>query len=149
MLSTPTVHHRLLPYGNIISKILWHFQVPLRNTVYKENKRIGPEAMTNISFSQKKGEWLKTSNSKNRDTLVAPKDYQMFNDVYSLDQLPNFRLGAHPPPPLRRSVPQPLANSDTKEREMVTDHPPALKQPPAPMRPLASDTLQQLVDDVQ
>ena len=28
MLSTPAFNHCLLPYGNIISKILRHFQVP-------------------------------------------------------------------------------------------------------------------------
>ena len=56
MLSTPTVNHRLLPYGSIISKILQHFQVPLRDAVYKETKRIGPKAMTSIGFSWKNGE---------------------------------------------------------------------------------------------
>ena len=103
----------------------------------------------------------------------------MLNDVYSPDQLSDFRLGAHPPPPRYRSVPQPPANSDTKEREMDTDIPsnsepplapeqptalepsavpeqPSASEPPlAPEQPLASvqppasDALQQLVDDVR
>ena len=33
MLTTPAVNHCLLPYGNIISKILRYFQVPLRDAV--------------------------------------------------------------------------------------------------------------------
>ena len=53
----------------------------------------------------------------------------MLNDVYRLDQLPDFRLGAYPPPPRRRSVPQPPADSDTEEREMDADHPP-IPEPP-------------------
>ena len=122
MLSTPVVNHRLFPYSNIISKILWHFQVPLRDAVFKETKRIGPEAMTSIGFSQKNGEWIKTSNSKNRDTFIAPEDHRMLNDVYHPDQLPNFRLGVHPPPPRHSSVPQPPANFDSEEREMDIDH---------------------------
>ena len=56
MLSTPAFNHRLLPYDNIISKILRHFQVPRWDTVYTETKRIGPEAMTSIGFSRKNGE---------------------------------------------------------------------------------------------
>ena len=132
MLSTPAFNHRLLPYGNIISKILRHFQVPLWDTVYKETKRIGPEAMTSMGFSQKNGEWIKTSNSKNQDTLVGSEDDRMLNDVYPPDQLPDFRLGAYPSPPRRRYVSQPPAYSDTEEREMNTDHPPVLEPSPAP-----------------
>lgn len=135
MLSTPVVNHRLLPYGSIISKILRHFQVPLRDAVYKETKRIGSKAMTNIGFSRKNEEWIKTSNSKNHDTLVALEDVRMLNDVYHPDQLPNFRLEAHPPPPCRGSVSQPPADSDSDEREMDTD------QPPVPGHPPASDDL--------
>ena len=104
------VNHRLLPYGSIISKILRYFQVPLWDAAFTETKRISSEAMTNIGFSRKNGKWIKTSNSKNRDTLVAPEDDWMLNDIYSLDQLHDFRLGAHPPPPRRRSVPLPPAD---------------------------------------
>lgn len=81
------------------------FQVPLPDTVYKETKRIGPGAMTSIDFSRKKGEWIKTSNSKNQDTLVAREDDRMLNGVYPPNQLPDFSLGAHLPPPRRCSVP--------------------------------------------
>ena len=142
MLSTPAVNHRLLPYGSIISKILRHFQVLLRDALYKETKRIGPEAMTSIGFSRKNGERLKTSISKNQDTLVASEDDQMLNNVYSPDQLLDFRLRAYPPPPIHRYIPQPPTDSDTEEREMDTDHPLALEQPPTPVQPPASDTLQ-------
>ena len=87
MLSTPSVNHCLLPYDSIISKILRHFQVPFWDVVYKETKLIDSEAMTSIGFSRKNDEWLKTSNSKNRDTLVALEDDRMLNDVYPPDQL--------------------------------------------------------------
>ena len=92
MLSTPVVNHRLLPYGNIISKILRHFEVPLRDAGYMETKRIGPEAMTSIRFFRRNGKRIKTSTSKNRDTLIAPEDDRMLNDVYPPDQLSDFRL---------------------------------------------------------
>ena len=84
----------------------------------------------------------------------------MFNDIYSPDQLPDFRLGAHPLPPHRQYVPQPPTNSDIEECEMDTDlhsaseppldpeQPSAPKQPPTSVQPLVSDTLLQLVDDV-
>ncbi|KAH9725866.1 hypothetical protein KPL70_008032 [Citrus sinensis] len=130
MLSTPVVNHRLLPYGSIITKILRRFKVPLLDTGHMETRRIGPEAMTSISFSRKNGEWIKTSNAKNRDTLIAPEDDRMLNDIYRPDQLPDFRLGAHPHPPCRR---------------FPSDSMP----PPAPVQPSASDTVQQLITDVQ
>ena len=166
MLSTPTVNHCLLPYGSIISKILRHFDVPLLDAVYTQTKRIGWEAMTSIGFSRKNGQWIQTKNSKNWDTSIAPEDDRMLNNIYPPDQLPNFRLGAHPPPPRRWSVPQAPTDFDTEEREMDTDIPstfePPLapeqpiapkssfipKQPPPSTEPPASDTLQQLVDDI-
>ena len=81
----------------------------------------------------------KTKNSKNRDTLIAPEDDQMLNDVYSPDQLPDFRLGAHHPPPHYRSVPQPSADSDTEERTMDIDQSSASEPPLAPVQPSASE----------
>ena len=95
--------------------------------------------MTSIGFSRKNGQWIKTKNSKNRDTLIAPEDDRMLNDVYSLDQLPDFRLGAHHPPPCRRSVPQPSADSDTEERAIDTDQPSTSEPPLAPVQPSASE----------
>ncbi|KAH9705438.1 hypothetical protein KPL70_011874 [Citrus sinensis] len=164
MLRTPTVNHRLLPYGSIIAKILRHFEVPLLDAGYTKTRWIGPEAMTGIDFSRKNGKWIKTKNSKNRDTLIAPEDDRMLNDVYPPDQLPDFRLGAHPPPPRRRSVPQPPADSDSEEppaqpsapepsvvpeQPSVSEPPPAPKQPPASVQPPASAALKQLADDVR
>ena len=113
MLSTPAVNHRLLRYGSIITKILRRFEVPLLDTGHMETRRIGPEAMTSIGFSKMNGQWIKTSNSKNQDTLIAPEDDRMLNDIYPPDQLPDFRLGAHPHPPRRRFVPRPPADSDS------------------------------------
>ncbi|KAH9667979.1 hypothetical protein KPL70_021252 [Citrus sinensis] len=166
MLSTPAVNHRLLPYGSIITKILRCFEVPLLDTGHIETRRIGPEAMNSIGFSRKNGEWIKTSNSKNRDTLIAPEDDRMLNDIYPPDQLPNFRLGAHPHPPCRRFVPRPPTDSDSQERAMdadipssskppptpepfaVPEQPSASMSPPAPVQPPASDVVQQLITDV-
>ena len=93
--------------------------------------------MSSIGFSRRNGKWIKTSTSKYRDTLIAPEDDRMLNDVYSPDQLSDFRLGAHPPPPCRRSVPQPPVVSDTKEREMDTDIPSTSEPPLAPEQPTA------------
>ena len=123
MLSTPAVNYRLLPYGSIITKILQCFEVPLLDAGSTKTRWIGPEAMTSIGFSRKNGQWIKTKNSKNWDTLIALEDDRILNDVYSLDQLQDFRLGAHPPPLRRRSVPQPSADSDIEERTMDTDQP--------------------------
>ena len=153
--------------------------MPLLNTGYMETRRIGLEAMTSINFSRKNGQWIKTKNSKNQDTLIAPEDDRVLNDVYTPDQLPDFRLRAHPPPSRRHSIPQPPADSDSEEREMDADipftlmpppapaqpsapepsavpeqpsifePPPALEQPPASIQPPASVALQQLVDHVR
>ena len=67
MLSTPEVNNGLLPYGSII---------------------------TGIRFYRKNREWIKTQTSKNQDTLIAPEDDRVLNDIYRPDQLPDFRLGA-------------------------------------------------------
>ncbi|KAH9724699.1 hypothetical protein KPL70_007586 [Citrus sinensis] len=167
MLSTPAVNHRLLPDGSIITKILQRFKVPLLDTGHMETQRIGPEAMTSISFSRKNGVWIKTSNSKNRDTLIAPEDDRMLNDIYPSDQLPDFRLGALPHPPRRYFVPRPPADSDPEEHSIYTDilssfepplapepsavpeQPSASMPPPALVQPPASDAVQQLITDVQ
>ena len=97
-----------------------------------ETRRIGPEAMTSIGFSRKNGEWIKTKNSKNRDTLIAPANDRMLNDVYPPDKLLDFRLGAHPHPPRRRFVPRPPADSNSKERAMDADIPSSSEPPLAP-----------------
>ncbi|KAH9648550.1 Integrase catalytic domain-containing protein [Citrus sinensis] len=167
MLSTLAVNHRLLPYGSIITKILRRFEVPLLDTGHMETRRIGPEAMTSIGFSRKNGVWIKTSNSKNRDTLIAAEDDRMLNDIYPLDQLPDFRLGALPHPPRRHFVPRPPADSDPEEHAIDTDipssselppapepsavpeQPSASMPPPAPVQPPASDAVQQLITDIQ
>lgn len=128
---------------------------------------IGPEAMTSIEFFKRNGKWIKNSTSINRDTLIAPEDDRMLNDVYPPDQLPDFRLGARPPPSHRCSAPQAPIDSDTEEREMDADIPSTSMPPPAPAQPSApkpsyvpessstsvqpptSDALQQLADDVR
>ena len=96
MLSTPTVSNRSLSYGSIISKNLRHFHVPLTDPVYIETKKMGREIISGIGFHWRQGKWIKVASSKNEDTLVAPDDNCMLNDVYSEDELPDFRLGARP-----------------------------------------------------
>ena len=141
--------------------------MPLLDTGHMETRRIGPEAMTSIDFSRKNGVWIKTSNSKNRDTLIAPEDDRMLNDIYPPDQLPDFRLGALPHPPRRHFVPRPPADSDSEERAMDADIPSTSEPPPAPepsavpvqpsasmppptsVQPPASDAMQQLITNVQ
>ena len=85
MLSTPTVNHRLLPYGSIIIKIPRRFEVFILDAGYTETRQIGSEAMTSIGFSRKNGQWINTKNSKNWDTLIAREDNRMLNDIYSPD----------------------------------------------------------------
>ena len=104
ILNTPAVNHCLLLYASIISKILRCFGVPFRDAGYTETKWIGPEAMTSIGFSKRNGKLIKTSTSKNRDTMIASEDDRMLTDIYTLDQLPDFRLGTHAPPPCQRIV---------------------------------------------
>ena len=132
MLSTPAINHCLLPYDSIITKILRHFEVPLLDTGYMETRRIGPEAMTSIGFSRMNGEWIKTKNSKNQDTLIAPEDDRMLNDVYPPDKLLDFRLGAHHHPPRHRFVPRPPADSDSEEHAMDADISSSSEPPLAP-----------------
>ena len=88
--------------------------------------------------------WVKTSTSKNLDTIVSLEDNRMLNNVYPPDQLPDFRIRARPPPPRRGSVSQPPTSSDSEEHEMDTYQPPAPEHPPT-----SGDLMQKLVSDVQ
>uniref|UniRef100_A0A1S8ACQ5 Uncharacterized protein n=1 Tax=Citrus limon TaxID=2708 RepID=A0A1S8ACQ5_CITLI len=108
-----------------------------------ETKRIHDKAITGIDFYKKNKELIKTPTSKNQDTLVAPEHDRMLNDVYPLDQLPDFRLGAKPPPPRRGSISQPLVKFNSEKHEMDTDQPQALEDPPA-----SDGLMQQLVGEV-
>ena len=96
MLSTPKVSNRSLPYGSIITKILNHFRVLIVEPVFLETRKLGREIISAIGFFKKRGKWEKTTSSKNEATLIAPEDDRMLNDVYSEDELPDFRLGARP-----------------------------------------------------
>ena len=96
MLSTPAVTNRSLPYGSTITRILRYFHVPLIEPIFFETRKLSREIISAIGFFKKRGKWVKTQSSKNEDTLVAPEDDRMLNDVYSEDELPDFRLGARP-----------------------------------------------------
>lgn len=92
MLNTPGVRNKLLPYGNVIIKILRHFRVPLIEPVYMETKKLRGEAIIGIVFYRKNEKWAKITLSENQNTLVAPGDDRVLNDVYPADQLPDFKL---------------------------------------------------------
>lgn len=101
ILTTPMVTNRLLPYSSIINRIFRHFYIPFES-IFNITKRLGGEAIITLKFHQKGEEWVKTASTKNQDTLVAPKDDQMLNNIYLTDQLLDFHLGvrvqasAHP-----------------------------------------------------
>ena len=96
MLSTPRVTNRSLPYGSIITRILKFFRVPITEHVYLKTWKLGREIIFVIEFFKKRGKWEKTTSSKNEDTLLAPEDDHMLNDVYSEDESPDFHLRARP-----------------------------------------------------
>lgn len=99
MLLPPTETNCSLPYGNIITRILRHFNIPLTELVYTDTRKLGRDYFW-IGFYRRLGEQVKPS-SRNEDTLVAPEDDRFLNDVYLEDQLPAFRLKARPRAPRR------------------------------------------------
>jgi len=139
MLSSPRVTNRSLPYGSIITRILKFFRVPITEPVYLETRKLGREIISAIEFFKKRGKWEKTTSSKNEDTLLAPEDDRMLNDVYSEDELPDFRLGARPRVPRRAAAPAADAPQDDEPTE--TDVPPAASTIP-------EDRFQQLLNRV-
>lgn len=105
----------MLPCGSIITKILQHFDIPLRDSVYEKTKRIDEEAIIGIGFYRMNKKWVNTTTSKNWDTLIALEDDRELNDVYPVDQLPDVLLGAGPLVPRRGVVAQPQAKFDSEE----------------------------------
>ena len=104
MMSTPRVSNWSLPYGSIITKILKYFRVPISEPVYLETRKLGREIISAIGFFKKRGKWEKTTSFKNEDTLLAPEDDRMLNDVYSEEELPDFCLGTRPRVPHRAAA---------------------------------------------
>ena len=47
---------------------------------------------------------MKITSSKNEDTLLAPEDDRLLNNIYSIDQFLEFRLGARPRVPCRTTI---------------------------------------------
>ncbi|KAH9668399.1 hypothetical protein KPL70_021401 [Citrus sinensis] len=119
---------------SIITRILNHFQVPIVEPVFLETRKLGREIISTIGFFKKRGKWEKTTSSKNEDTLLAPEDDRMLNDVCSEDELPDFRLGARPRVPRRAA-----ASQDDEPTETAV--PPAASAVP-------EDSFQQLLDRV-
>ncbi|KAH9680417.1 hypothetical protein KPL71_026545 [Citrus sinensis] len=139
MLSTPKVTNRSLPYGSIITRILRFFKAPITEPVYIETRKLGRAIMSAIRFFKKRGKWEKTTSSKNEDTLIAPEDNRMLNDVYSEDELPDFCLGARPCAP-RRAAASAVASSQDDE--------PAEPAVPPAASSASEDNFQQLFDKV-
>lgn len=90
MLSTLGVNNRLLHYGSIITRILQHFRVPLCELIYKEPMKLRKKAITTLAFHRRNGEWIQTTSTKNKDTLLVPEDDRVLNDVYSAHRLTIF-----------------------------------------------------------
>lgn len=85
MVSTPVVTNQYLPNGSIITRILRHFNVPLTKLVYTKTKKLSREIISRIGFQKRRGVWVNTLSSRNENTLVAPEDNPMLNDIYSED----------------------------------------------------------------
>ncbi|KAH9750874.1 hypothetical protein KPL71_014049 [Citrus sinensis] len=145
MLSTPKVSNRSLPYGSIITRILNHFQVPIVEPVFLETRKLGREIISAIGFFKKRGKWEKTTSSKNEDTLLAPEDDRMLNDVYSEDELPDFRLGTRSRVP--RQAAAPAAPAAPEEATSQDDEPTETAIPPAASA-IPEDRFQQLLNRV-
>ena len=116
---------------------------------------MGREIISGIGFLLKQGQWVKVSSSKNADTLVAPDDNRMLNDVYSEEELPDFRLGTRPRAP-RRAAATPAAAAAAPQAAEAPPTAAASSQDDAAadpaMPPAASavpeDHFQQLLDRV-
>ena len=141
MLSTPIFSNWSLPYGSIITRILKFFRVLIIEPVYLETRKLGREIISAIGFFKKRGKWEKTPSSKNEDTLLAPEDDRMLNDVYSEDELPDFRLGARPRVPRWATAAAAAAASSQDDEPAEPAVPPAASTVPA-------DRIQQLFDKV-
>lgn len=69
--------------------------------MYEETKRLGGEITLGIGFYRHCEEWVKTTSSRNEDTLITSKDDRMLNDIYPTNQLLNFKLRARSRVPCR------------------------------------------------
>ena len=150
MLSTPRVSNRSLPYGSIITRILKYFRVPITELVYLETRKLGQEIISAIGSFKKRGKQEKTTSSKNEDTLLAPEDNRMLNDIYFEDELPDFRLGTRPRVPRKAaaaSAAAPAAASVTATASSQDDEPAETAVPPAAST-VPADRFQQLFDKV-
>ncbi|KAH9696622.1 hypothetical protein KPL71_023234 [Citrus sinensis] len=148
MLSTPKVSNRSLPYGSIITRILNHFHVPIVEPVFLETRKLGRDIISAIGFFKKRGKWDKTSSSKNEATLIAPEDDRMLNDVYSEDELPDFRLGAKPRIPRQPAAPAAPASPAAPAADAPQDDEPTETAVPPAASAVPEDRFQQLLDRV-
>ena len=65
---------------------------------------MGREIISGIGFHWRQGKLIKVKSFKNEDTLIAPDGDRMLNNIYSEDELPDFRLGARPRVPRRATT---------------------------------------------
>lgn len=110
--------NRLPPCCSIITRILRHFILPLYKSVYKESEKLGGETISTIGFHKRNEEWVKTTSIKNQDTLVAPEDDRVLNDVYSANQLLDFWLGARAQDPKLHVATQPPIEPDFRDHKI-------------------------------
>ena len=159
MLSTTAVSNRSLPYGSNISKIFRYFHVPMTEPIFVETKKLGREIISGFGFHLKQGQWIKVSSSKNADTLVAPNDNRMLNDVYSEEELPDFRLGTRPRAPRRAAATRAATASAAAATSQAAEAPPTAAASsqddeaadpamPPPASAVPEDRFQQLLDRV-
>jgi len=148
MLSTPKVSNRSLPYGSIITRILNHFHVPIVEPVFLETRKLGRDIISAIGFFKKRGKWEKTTSSKNEATLIAPEDDRMLNDVYSEDELPDFRLGARSRIPRQPAAPAAPASPAAPAADAPQDDEPTETAVPPAASAVPEARVQQLLDRV-
>ncbi|KAH9696893.1 hypothetical protein KPL71_023375 [Citrus sinensis] len=134
----------LIVCGRSIRDMLqpWESAIDFDDRVYPNLVRV---FYSNMKISATRLDWIVTQvggvhiEINDEDLNGFLEDDRMLNDIYPPDQLLDFLLGAHPPPPRRRFVPQPLADFDSEEREMDADIPSTSMPPPAPAQPSAPE----------
>lgn len=82
------------------------------------------------SFHRRDREWVKTTLSKNQDTLVTLEDDQVLNEVYPTDQLPDFKLGARPQVPRWAAAASANEAKEHEGHDIDIDEFPINKKPP-------------------
>lgn len=100
MLSTQKIPKRSLPFSTIITHILKHFRVPLIKPNPLGTKELGDKVIANLEFIWMEDQWVKYPRYKSKFTNIALADDHIFNDILSLEELPDFsNPRRYQPPP--------------------------------------------------